>query len=163
ERSGVGQRVDTTLVQAFAAHDTWNAMIHHIARQYPEAFTQAGLADEGASVPNNPLFFRLLAALSADGRSLQSSQTTPRLLRAVVTVDDTALGAVRQPGPLVHLAVTPGEISRSAPELDEHGHELRATAAATAAAADTASTGSTATSGAGTAPPLAGVTIIEMG
>src|SRR5262249_40863628 len=157
--------------------------IHHIARQYPEAFTQAGLADEGASVPNNPLFFRLLVALSADGRWLQFSQTTPRLFtafmralgldwmfddpkwssvpdfddveqrteyyemllaavrsrtaaewsevfdrepdvwaeifrhgselldhpqmvhdRAVVTLDDPALGAVRQPGPLVHLA-----------------------------------------------------------
>src|SRR5262245_27003687 len=75
ERSGVGQRVDTTLMQGFAAHDTWNAMIHHIARQYPEAFTQAGLADEGASVPNNSLFFRLLVALSADGRWLQFSQT----------------------------------------------------------------------------------------
>mgnify|MGYP001604700603 CR=1 FL=1 len=68
----------TTLVQAFVAQDPWNAMIHHIARQYPEAFTQAGLADDGASVPNNSLFFRLLVALSADGRWLQFSQTTPR-------------------------------------------------------------------------------------
>ncbi len=236
DRSGLGQRVDTTLVQAFAAHDTWNAMIHHIARQYPEAFTQAGLADEGASVPNNSLFFRLLVALSADGRWLQFSQTTPRLFAAfmralgldwmfddpkwssvpdfddidqrteyyelllaavrskttaewsevfecepdvwaeifrsgselldhpqmvhdgaVVTVDDTALGAVRQPGPLAHLAATPGKISRCAPALDEHGNELRA------AAADTAPAASATTSGAGTAPPLAGVTVVEMG
>src|SRR5215218_4136115 len=82
ERSGLGQRVDTTLVQGFAAHDTWNVMIHHIANQYPEAFTQAGLADEGASLPNNSLFFRLLVALSADGRWLQFSQTTPRLFEA---------------------------------------------------------------------------------
>src|SRR5215213_4982619 len=82
ERSGRGQRVDTTLVQGFAAHDPWNAMIAHIAREYPEAFTQAGLADEGASVPNNSLFFRLLVALSADGRWLQFSQTTPRLFDA---------------------------------------------------------------------------------
>jgi crotonobetainyl-CoA:carnitine CoA-transferase CaiB-like acyl-CoA transferase len=86
EQSGVGQRVDTTLVQAFGAHDTWNAMIHRIARQYPEAFTQAGLADEGASVPNNSLFFRLLVALSADGRWLQFSQTTPRLFAAFMRV-----------------------------------------------------------------------------
>jgi crotonobetainyl-CoA:carnitine CoA-transferase CaiB-like acyl-CoA transferase len=86
EHSGVGQRVDTTLIQAFGAHDTWNAMIHRIARQYPEAFTQAGLADEGASVPNNSLFFRLLVALSADGRWLQFSQTTPRLFAAFMRV-----------------------------------------------------------------------------
>jgi crotonobetainyl-CoA:carnitine CoA-transferase CaiB-like acyl-CoA transferase len=82
ERSGRGQRVDTTLAQGFAAHDTWNVMIHHIANQYPEAFTQAGLADEGSSLPNNSLFFRLLVALSADGRWLQFSQTTPRLFEA---------------------------------------------------------------------------------
>ena len=80
--SGRGQRVDTTLVQGFAAHDTWNALIGHIARQYPEAFSQATLADDGSSVPNNPLFFRLLVALSTDGRWLQFSQTTPRLFAA---------------------------------------------------------------------------------
>ena len=44
--AAVGQRVDTTLIQGFAGHDTWNAMLGHIAKQYPEAFTQAGLADE---------------------------------------------------------------------------------------------------------------------
>jgi crotonobetainyl-CoA:carnitine CoA-transferase CaiB-like acyl-CoA transferase len=86
EHSGVGQRVDTTLVQGFAGQDPWNAMLGHIAKQYPEAFTQAGLADDGASVPNNPLFFRLLVALSADGRWLQFSQTTPRLFEAFMRV-----------------------------------------------------------------------------
>jgi crotonobetainyl-CoA:carnitine CoA-transferase CaiB-like acyl-CoA transferase len=235
ERSGRGQRVDTTLIQGFAAHDTWNAMIHHIARQYPEAFTQAGLADEGASVPNNPLFFRLLVALSADGRWLQFSQTTPRLFEAfmrvleldwmfddpkwssvpdfddvgqrteyyelllaavrsktaaewqevfdrepdvwaeifrhgsellehpqmvhdgaVIAVDDAALGAVRQPGPLVAMAETPAEIIRSAPALDEHGDELRAEAAAAAPAHATVPD-------AGDAPPLTGVTVVELG
>jgi crotonobetainyl-CoA:carnitine CoA-transferase CaiB-like acyl-CoA transferase len=86
ERSGLGQRVDSTLIQGFAAHDTWNAMLGHIAKQYPEAFSQAGLADDGASVPNNSLFFRLLVALSADGRWLQFSQTTPRLFEAFMRV-----------------------------------------------------------------------------
>ena len=33
-------------------------------------------------MPNNPLFFRLLVALSADGRWMQFSQTTPRLFSA---------------------------------------------------------------------------------
>src|SRR5205823_14666765 len=81
-----GQRVATTRVQAFAAHDTWNAMIGHSARQYPDAFTHAALADDGASVPNNPLFFRLPVVLSADGRWLQFSQTTPRLFSAFMRV-----------------------------------------------------------------------------
>lgn len=235
ERSRRGQRVDTTLIQGFAAHDTWNAMIGHIARQYPEAFTSAGLADEGASVPNNSLFFRLLVALSADGRWLQFSQTTPRLFeafmrvlgldwmfddpkwktvpdfddveqrseyyelmlaavrsktaaewqavfddepdvwaeifrrgselldhpqmvhdRAVVTVDDDALGAVRQPGPLASMAATPADLRRSAPALDEHGDDLRATAAPS----DPAPTGAP---GVDDAPPLAGVTVVELG
>ena len=43
------------LIQGFAAHDTWNALIGHIARQYPEAFMSAALIDEGSSVPNNSL------------------------------------------------------------------------------------------------------------
>ena len=47
---------------------------------------QAALADDGASVPNNSLFFRLLVALSADGRWLQFSQTTPRLFAAFMRV-----------------------------------------------------------------------------
>ena len=86
ERSGEGQRIDTTLIQGFAAHDTWNALIGHIARQYPDAFMSAALIDEGSSVPNNSLFFRLIAALSADGRWLQFSQTTPRLFTAFMRV-----------------------------------------------------------------------------
>jgi crotonobetainyl-CoA:carnitine CoA-transferase CaiB-like acyl-CoA transferase len=86
ERSGEGQRIDTTLIQGFAAHDTWNALIGHIARQYPDAFMSAALIDEGSSVPNNSLFFRLPAALSADGRWLQYSQTTQRLFTAFMRV-----------------------------------------------------------------------------
>ena len=61
-------------------------MIAHIARQFPEAFQSAALIDEGSTVPNNSLFFRLLAALSADGRWLQFSQTTQRLFVAFMRV-----------------------------------------------------------------------------
>ena len=235
ERSGVGQRVDTTLIQGFAGQDPWNAMLGHIAKQYPEAFTQAGLADDGASVPNNSLFFRLLVALSADGRWLQFSQTTPRLFeafmrvmgldwmwddpkwksvpdfddveqrheyyelllaavrsktaaewqeafddepdvwaeifrhggelldhpqlqhdRAVVTIDDDALGAVRQPGPFVRLDATPAELTRSAPMLDQHGDEVRKQASDTPAVDATGDD-------APTAPPLDGITVLELG
>jgi crotonobetainyl-CoA:carnitine CoA-transferase CaiB-like acyl-CoA transferase len=238
-------------VQGLAAHDTWNALIAHITRQYPEAFSQAGLADEGAVVPNNSLFFRLLVALSADGRWLQFSQTTPRLFTAfmrvlgldwmfddphwesvpdfddveqrteyyemllaavrsktaaewqeefdcepdvwaeifrhgselldhpqmvhdgaVVTVDDAAFGPVRQPGPLVSLSTTPGEIARGAPALDEHGAAirtelLRAEAAGRSATRSATESSPRATNGdapaAGDGPPLDGVTVIELG
>jgi crotonobetainyl-CoA:carnitine CoA-transferase CaiB-like acyl-CoA transferase len=239
-RSGLGQRVDTTLAQGFAAHDTWNAMIHHIASQYPEAFSQAGLADENSSVPNNSLFFRLLVALSADGRWLQFSQTTPRLFeafmrvlgldwmfddpkwktvpdfddvdqrveyyemllaavrsktaaewqevfdrepdvwaeifrrgselldhpqmvhdRAVVTVDDPDLGAVRQPGPLVNLVGTPAAITHSAPTLDAHGADVRASS--TAPAPSAASAVGDPPNGDAATPPLRGVTVVELG
>ena len=235
ERSGVGQRVDTTLIQGFAGQDPWNAMLGHIAKQYPEAFTQAGLADEGASVPNNSLFFRLLVALSADGRWLQFSQTTPRLFeafmrvmgldwmyedpkwksvpdfddveqrheyyelllaavraktaeewqrvfddepdvwaeifrhgselldhpqlqhdRAVVTIDDDALGAVRQPGPFVQLDATPAELAHSAPALDEHGDAVRSGARESPVVDGTEGA-------APTAPPLDGLTVLELG
>jgi crotonobetainyl-CoA:carnitine CoA-transferase CaiB-like acyl-CoA transferase len=240
ERSGAGQRVDTTLIQGFAGQDPWNAMLGHIAKQYPEAFTQAGLADEGASVPNNSLFFRLLVALSADGRWLQFSQTTPRLFeafmrvmgldwmfddpkwktvpdfddveqrreyyelllaavrsktaaewqevfdsepdvwaeifrhgselldhpqlqhdRAVVTIDDDALGAVRQPGPFVRLDATPADITHSAPALDEHGDGVRSEARA-APAVDGSEGDAPATPPLAT-PPLAGITVLELG
>lgn len=216
ERSGRGQRIDTTLVQGFAAHDTWNALIGHIARQYPDAFQQVALADEGSSVPNNPLFFRLLVALSADGRWLQFSQTTPRLFSAfmrvlgldwmfddpkwssvpefddadqrleyfelmlaavraktteewqevfdhepdvwaeifrhdselldhpqmqhdhsVITVDDPVLGAVRQPGPMVRLSATDAPASAQTPIAPTKEPDDR--------------------------PPLAGITVLELG
>jgi len=79
-RSGLGQRVDTSLVQGLGAHDTWNWMVRHVASQYPDAFSAAPPIGDG--VPNHPLILRLLVALSADGRWLQFSQTTDRLFKA---------------------------------------------------------------------------------
>jgi crotonobetainyl-CoA:carnitine CoA-transferase CaiB-like acyl-CoA transferase len=232
ESSGVGQRVDTTMVQAFAGHDPWNALIFHMVSQFPEAFSAARLAEPGADVPDNPLFFRLAVALTKDGRWLQFSQTTQRLFeafmrlleldwmfddpewaavpdfddaakrgelfdiiiakvraktvdewmvefdrepnvwaeifrhgtelldhpqlvhdRSVIVIDDAARGAVRQPGPMVRLATTPGVVERSAPALDEHGPIPLPAAGSTPPP--------------GTAPastlPLAGVTVLELG
>jgi len=82
ESSGLGQRIDTTMVQAYAGHDPWNALIFHMVSQFPGAFSAARLAEPGADVPTNPLFFRLAVALTKDGRWLQFSQTTPRLFGA---------------------------------------------------------------------------------
>jgi crotonobetainyl-CoA:carnitine CoA-transferase CaiB-like acyl-CoA transferase len=79
EDTGVGQRVDTTLVQAQTTHDCWNWITRLVARRYPEAFTAVPRVNEERKVPNGPLSFRLLVALSKDGRWMQFSQTSERL------------------------------------------------------------------------------------
>ncbi len=75
EKSGVGQRIDTTLIQGFAAHDTWNAMIAHIARQYPRGLPVRSIDRRGLVGPQQlvvlpparrALLRRPLAAVLAD-------------------------------------------------------------------------------------------------
>jgi crotonobetainyl-CoA:carnitine CoA-transferase CaiB-like acyl-CoA transferase len=78
--------------------------------------------------------------------------------RRTVVIDDPAVGPVLQPGPLLRLHATPVEPATPAPTLDAHGDTVRDRPAGDAAAA-------TATSRAvpAPAPPLAGVTVIELG
>lgn len=82
ESSGVGQRVESTMVQGLLAHDTWNWLIRMIAQRFSGAFTAAPATDQDKLVPNSPLFFRLMVGLSKDGRWMQLSQTTDRLWQA---------------------------------------------------------------------------------
>jgi crotonobetainyl-CoA:carnitine CoA-transferase CaiB-like acyl-CoA transferase len=79
ETSGHGQWVETTLIQALAAHDTWNWILRVVAARYADAFATSPRIDESRTLPNNPLTYRLLVALSKDGRWLQFSQTSERL------------------------------------------------------------------------------------
>jgi crotonobetainyl-CoA:carnitine CoA-transferase CaiB-like acyl-CoA transferase len=79
ERSGRGQRVTVTLVQAFLIYDTWNWLLHVLAARYSQAFDMVPPYDFERLVPNTPFFFRLLVGLSKDGEWLQFSQTTDRL------------------------------------------------------------------------------------
>ena len=51
EASGVGQRVDTTLVQGMLAHDTWNWIVRLLTSQYPGALSAAPPVDSGAADP----------------------------------------------------------------------------------------------------------------
>jgi crotonobetainyl-CoA:carnitine CoA-transferase CaiB-like acyl-CoA transferase len=81
-RSGLGQRVDTTLVQAIAAHDVFNWMVRSVAKQYPDAFTEVPPVDPTTQVPNSWMSYALMIGLSADGHWLQFSQATPKLYRA---------------------------------------------------------------------------------
>jgi len=82
ERSGAGQRVDTTMVKAIGAHDTWNWMVAFWARKFADAFTAVPPVNTTRVVPNSWLIYGLLVGLSADGRWMQFSQATPKLFQA---------------------------------------------------------------------------------
>jgi len=85
ERSGRGQRIDTSLVQGIAAQDPWDWFLHLIAEKYPEAFsTSPPYSPRG--VPTQSFSFRLLVCLTRDGRWLQFSQTSPHLFREFMEV-----------------------------------------------------------------------------
>ena len=80
-RSGQGQHVQTNMALAMGAHDTWNAMVAHVAKTYPEAFQSAPPVDD-EGVPVHGILFRLMTSVSADGRWLQFSQTAQRLFES---------------------------------------------------------------------------------
>lgn len=74
----------------------------------------------------------------------------------VVTVDDPVLGQVRQVGPLVVMSDTPATVDRPAPRLGEHTEQVRTSwATRTPEPRPKAAT-------ADTAPPLDGITILEV-
>jgi len=82
EASGRGQRVETTLAQGLTVHDTFNWFSRVVASRFSGGFTQAPVSVKG--VPSGGLSFRLLIALTADGRWVQFSQTVDRLFRAMM-------------------------------------------------------------------------------
>jgi crotonobetainyl-CoA:carnitine CoA-transferase CaiB-like acyl-CoA transferase len=81
EQTGLGQRVETSLVQGMAAHDPWDWFLHLVAERYPDAFKNPP-SHSPRGVPNQSFGFRLLVCLSKDGRWLQFSQTSPHLFKA---------------------------------------------------------------------------------
>jgi len=94
EKSGCGQRVESTLIQGILSHDTWNFLIRMMALKFPGAFSAARPVSK-RMVPAQSLAFRLMVGLSRDGRFLQFSQTTDRLFHAFLkhcglahTIDD---------------------------------------------------------------------------
>jgi crotonobetainyl-CoA:carnitine CoA-transferase CaiB-like acyl-CoA transferase len=80
-QTGLGQRVDSSLVQGMAAHDPWDWFLHLVAERYPDAFKNPP-SHSPRGVPNQSFGFRLLVCLSKDGRWLQFSQTSPHLFQA---------------------------------------------------------------------------------
>ncbi|HEY2331004.1 MAG TPA: CoA transferase, partial [Acidimicrobiales bacterium] len=86
ETSGLGQRVETSLLAGQTTHDCWNWLIRMVAARYSGAFTAVPRVDEARRVPNGWLSFRLLVGLSKDGRWMQFSQTSERLWTAFMRV-----------------------------------------------------------------------------
>jgi crotonobetainyl-CoA:carnitine CoA-transferase CaiB-like acyl-CoA transferase len=83
EANGRGQHVEANLANAVGALDPWGWMVHWLTLQYPDAFTAAPPVDQDGT-PNSSFVFRLLVALTADGKWLQFSQVQPRLFRAMM-------------------------------------------------------------------------------
>jgi len=84
--SGAGQRVEVSLLHALGIFDTWNWLLRLLAARYPDAFIAAPAISPEDEVPNSSLIFRLLVALSADGRWMQFSQITDKLWEAFLRV-----------------------------------------------------------------------------
>ncbi len=82
EGSGRGQKVETSLAQGLTVHDTFNWFSRVVAQRFSGGFTQAPVSVKG--VPSGGLSFRLLIALTGDGRWVQFSQTVDRLFRAMM-------------------------------------------------------------------------------
>lgn len=83
--SGLGQRVDTSLVKGVAALGTWNWYQQILVTKFPEAFSQSAAVD-ASGVPMSPIFFMLLIGLTKDGRWLQFSQVQLHLYIAMLKV-----------------------------------------------------------------------------
>jgi crotonobetainyl-CoA:carnitine CoA-transferase CaiB-like acyl-CoA transferase len=82
ENGGGGQHIETTLAQGLTVHDTFNWFARVVATRYGDGFKQMPRVHDG--VPTGDLSFRLLIALTKDGRWLQFSQTTNKLFRAMM-------------------------------------------------------------------------------
>jgi crotonobetainyl-CoA:carnitine CoA-transferase CaiB-like acyl-CoA transferase len=83
--SGLGQRVDTSLVKGVAALGTWNWYHQILVTKFPEAVSQTAAVDD-SGVPMSPIFFMLLIGLTKDGRWLQFSQVQMHLYVAMLKV-----------------------------------------------------------------------------
>jgi crotonobetainyl-CoA:carnitine CoA-transferase CaiB-like acyl-CoA transferase len=82
ETSGIGQRVEATMAQAQTVYDTFNWFSRVMASKFEGGFQQAPRIKDG--VPTGGLSFRLLIALTKDGRWLQFSQTVDKLFRSMM-------------------------------------------------------------------------------
>ncbi len=83
ERSGLGQRVDASLIQALSGLGPWNWYLRVVTDKFPDAFIPQEPFSEN-NVPTSGMFFMLLIALTSDGHWLQFSQVQPKLFKAMI-------------------------------------------------------------------------------
>jgi crotonobetainyl-CoA:carnitine CoA-transferase CaiB-like acyl-CoA transferase len=81
DTSGLGQRVDASLVQAFATFDCWVWFERMIAERYPDAIIPVGAYDHEGN-PNTYKAFTLLVAATSDQRWMQFAQLQSHLFSA---------------------------------------------------------------------------------
>jgi len=81
EKSGVGQKVDSSLALSFLGLDTWAWIEHVLAQRWPDALKPSPNFDEQGR-PRSHLTFRLLVCLTSDGDWMQFAATAPRLFAA---------------------------------------------------------------------------------
>ncbi|HEX3706984.1 MAG TPA: CoA transferase [Mycobacteriales bacterium] len=77
EGSGLGQWVEATMAQGFAALDTWDWFLDLITQRFPDAYSQQSAFDNG--IPASPIVYMLLVAITRDGHWLQFAQVAPHL------------------------------------------------------------------------------------
>jgi crotonobetainyl-CoA:carnitine CoA-transferase CaiB-like acyl-CoA transferase len=87
EHSGIGQQVETNMVQAIATLDCWLWYLRIIAERYPDAFKHVPAFDEDGN-PNAHQVLTLLVAATADDRWLQFSQLQPHLFASFLRALD---------------------------------------------------------------------------
>ena len=85
--SGIGQRVETSLAQAFTTLDTWSWFEYLITQRWPGAYTPVDAFDEQGR-PASPFAFALLVAQTADGSWLQFASVAPHLFMAMMKALD---------------------------------------------------------------------------
>ena len=84
EITGLGQKVETSLAQGMSIHDTGNWFSRVVAQKFADAYVRKPRVQNG--IPTGGLSYRLLVAMTKDGRWLQFSQTTQRLFVAMMNM-----------------------------------------------------------------------------
>ncbi|MGE0881143.1 MAG: CaiB/BaiF CoA transferase family protein [Acidimicrobiia bacterium] len=113
ERSGFGQRVDATMIQAMMGQDPWSYFIKIITSRYPDAYSSVPTPTVAQRTPTGWLSFGLMNGYTKDGRWLQFAHSTPKHFQAFMK----ALGlydALREPGYSDDATDSPDEARREA-------------------------------------------------
>lgn len=112
QKTGLGQKVETTLIQAWASHDPWMGFIEYLCEKYPEAYKVTPMVPV-AGTPITSYAFRLMVAMTKDGRWVQFSQTAPHLWKAL----ERGLG--------IEAALQADPAFKNAPEMETYADSVR--------------------------------------